>query len=256
MKQTGFIKLALVLVVTGLTMGYQACSQNSFGGRGPASENINNSTLGTPILPDDGKPPGLPPAQNNGGTTTDNPKPTIDLTMGGYNTRDVQSAELCLGQIKLYAADGTIAAIQGSSSSGQPQTNPYDTIQLWQDFMALAGYGSSSNTYLQESLNNQRIILSPSGTYMQAVQLPAGEYQQVDLELSTNCNGGNSFAMMNSYARISVRQAVTMHFVGHAKITAADPSLTLTVAPVMTALRSARTSADVERVLESAAGGM
>lgn len=237
MKASGLRSLVLIAGLTVLTLGHQNCSQaTSFSSK---SQTMGQSSTA--------------PIANNGGTTTDNPKPTVDLTMGGFDPGDVQNAELCLGELTIYNS----ASESSNSGSGSSGSSSHSALSVFEIVFGtlFKSSGSSSSLRFSQSLGNQPVTALPSGTYLQPVMIPAGTYDQVEVRLSDNCNK-TSMAIQNRNGRIQVRKDVTMRFSGSLTVYPGDPQLRLNLAPIMSALSNARDSKDVEDALDRTDGGL
>lgn len=242
MKESGFIKLALILGLTAITLGFQNCSQTM---QFSSSARPSQSTQAS-----------------NGGTTTDNPKPTVDVSMGAYDPADVQSADLCLGEIRMSnAANNVTSYSKGSffelvlAALLKPSVSLGTSISS--SSFSYSGSSSYSNsiTQFRQSLGNQLVSALPSGTYLQPVTVPPGTYDQVEIRLSDSC-ANTSLALQNRQGRISLRRGVTMRFVGSLSITATDQQLRLNLAPIMSALGRAHDAAEAEDALDHTDGGL
>ena len=171
MKGQRYIKIALLTAVTGVTLGYQACSDTKFQGQSGLSSQSPSSIddpgkSGTPVTP-----------APSGGTTTDNPKPTIDVVMSGYDQTLVQGAQLCVSQVKLTKA----SAVQSQRGHERSHLANSSFVSFHQQLSKLFSF----------DFNNLSMELAPQGTAFSSLLVPPGDYTELTVTLRAGCPAGS-----------------------------------------------------------------
>ncbi len=200
------IKTVLIAVFMGLgLMSYQNCSPQGFkfkGQPGPSGEGI---------------------LQQNGGTTTDNPKPTVSLQVGAFE--DVVSGAatpeilLCVSEIRFLKAD-----------------NDQDDVRI--------------------DLNGEKqfIALKPEGTVLDLIDVPVGNYGRIELRLEANCAGASA-AVKNSNGEFATSDEVHVRFRGSIANNGNIKRLILDMDQMVEGLAVAKNRSDVEEALTDSEGG-
>lgn len=224
----------VVLTLTGVVCAYQACSQQAGFARPAAGSSKMGEFPGTDYL-DDGKNRSLP---SNGGTTTDNPKPTLDVVMAGYDEQSapVQDVQMCVGKIRFYRATASFSNAFSSFADSL-------TSQI------LSRFGINSGNYVQQDLDGQAVQISPGGTVIKNLSIPAGTYAQVDIELEDDCSFGSLTFINGKGRRVTSDDDETLVFTGSITIHPGDPRVLLNLQPLMSALSRADDEDDVEDIL-------
>ncbi len=232
MKMTGArVKTALVAVlVGGALMSYQNCS-------GPQGFRYK----GHPGMMDDGKG-GL---FHSGGTTTDNPKPTLTLQVGNFQSVIANSSGpapqifLCVSEIRFEKA-----------------TNGADDTRIKMDGTMQNPEGTD---FLQGVADERKFIaLRPEGTVINSIDVPVGNYQRIELRLRGDC-GGVAAAVKNANGEILLREDADVRFSGSIVVNGDNVSrLVLNMDSMVAALANAKNSRDIEDALDdegSCSGG-
>lgn len=236
MSRSGTLRsFAVLAAAVAVTFGYQACAPSNFQSRNTASVDQAG-----------GKNAGL----SGGGTTTDNPKPTVDVVINGYDTSGVQNPRLCLGQIQVGGQAGSALAAtktaerDPSSTPGSCGENFFNALWSWLD----------NSLFAQDFSDLDRLLaLLPEGTFLTSMNLPVGQYDQIDLALNTTCPGG-SLSLQNQSGTITMSEPLTVHFSGDLRLDPGTERLTLDIGPVLSDLASARDRDDVRRILRRTYG--
>ncbi len=202
------IKTILIAVFMGLgLLSYQNCSPQGFKFKSQPGDSDDK------IL------------QQNGGTTTDNPKPTLSLQVGSFAEildadEPVPQIFLCVEQIRLL----------------KPDDDDGDDVRI--------------------DLNgeNQILNLRPDGTVLDFIDVPVGSYGRVELRLSSDC-GGVSAAVSNANGDYAISEEVNLRFRGSVTNNGSIKRLVLDMDQMVTGLVDAKNRNDVEEALTDFEGG-
>lgn len=201
MKITGS-RIKSVLIALGLggaLLTYQNCS-------GPQGYRYK----GSPGMLDGG---GL---HQNGGTTTDNPKPTVSVQVGSYE--DIPNAPqifLCVAEIRFEKASNGADDTRINMASGE----------------------------------SRYVNLRPEGTVIQDLDVPTGNYERIRMRLSSSCDG-ISAAVANANGEFALSESVDMEFSGRIVVSGSLKQLALNMDSMIASLAKAKSARDVQRALE------
>ena len=196
------VKVLMIAGVTALTVSYQACTPGGF--RANPARSTDRSQFA---------------AFENGGTTTDNPKPTMSLGVGAFENA-IASEEslqifLCVTEIRFGQNDGRVNVENG--------------LKMLQ--------------------------LDPSGTLISGqLAVPVGHYDQIELRLQNDCNG-LSAVVKNQFGEFKVDQGMDVNFRGNLSINGNLTRLVLDMKQMVAELRTAKNSKDVVEALDVSEGG-
>lgn len=234
------VRIGLVVGLTGFMLaGYQNCSQNKFdsGSADRTSASVSSVDGGSP------KDPGLP--VSGGGTTTDNPKPTIDIGMNAYDPATMSAgAQICVQQVKLIKsrvedANRRLASVEEVVAQTVPN-----------GFGGLSVILASGRSVAQD-LGGLAVNVAPQGTLIASLPFPMGKYDELQFALKPGC-GGSSLTYVNAAGKtITLNETATLKFKGKYALNAANPQLIVAVQPLMTALAKAKDAKEAKDVLEN-----
>lgn len=205
MVRVSHINLFMIALVTGLTLSYQACSP----GDGMRFKHTPGQTGG-----------GWAP-QANGGTTTDNPKPTVTVEVGGFPE-------------------------EGSGSVN---------MQLCVDELRFRNDGEDDDHEYRVEFRAKWITLSPAGTLIDNnLQVPFGSYERIDLKLSNDC-GGAYATVTNANGTFAATEEVDLRFSGAVTVAGASSKLILDMSNMITAALRATSNSQFQSALSDSEGG-
>jgi Domain of unknown function (DUF4382) len=98
------------------------------------------------------------------------------------------------------------------------------------------------------------VTLSPSGTTLSSVQIPAGTYTRIEFDLEDKCASGKSLQLTNSNGSFSTDQRITIKFNGTFTATGATQNLSLAIDSILTALDAATNNNGLKSTAEGASG--
>lgn len=75
----------------------------------------------------------------------------------------------------------------------------------------------------------------------------------VELQLANSC-GTSSFRFTNSHGTFQTTRALSLKFIGKMTLSGSAPPIQLDLAPVLEALKYAKSAADVDRILQTVTG--
>lgn len=232
------VRIGLVLGLTGFMLaGYQNCSQNRFDAEtaNRTSASVSGADGGTI------KDPGNPAA--GGGTTTDNPKPTIDIGMNAYDGATMAGAQICVQQIKL---------IKARTEESRRHAHADDVVAhpVPNGFGGMTVLLSSGRSVAQE-MGNLAVNVAPQGTLVASLPFPMGKYEELQFALKPAC-GGSSLSFVNAAGKsIALADSATLKFKGKFALNSASPQLIVNVQSLMSALAKAKDAKDAKDILEN-----
>lgn len=156
------INTFVIALVTGLTMGYQACSPVAMSSHAKA-----------------GATDGKGWAAANGGTITDNPKPTLQVEVSNFPADAAAlNLKICINEIRFRQDDDEIRA----------------------------------------EFTPKFVQLDPKGTVLgEALNIPPGKYDRIELRLSPNC-GGLSASATNANGSFDLNSELRIRFAGQVTV--------------------------------------
>ncbi|MGE4134016.1 MAG: hypothetical protein AB7F86_20435 [Bdellovibrionales bacterium] len=178
-----------IAAISVVVLSFQACDPNKMGFR--AAGNSPGSGGKSLML--------------NGGTTTDNPKPTIGLEVAPFAGDGAPLVFLCVAEIRLSEQ-----TIRFDQNKGQPR---------W-------------------------LALDPAGTWIESIDVPTGQYQGLEMRLKEEC-GGRSAIVINSHGEFHIAREMSLHFDGAISVSGSLSNLNLDMGPMIDALSSATTRSEV-----------
>ena len=96
-------------------------------------------------------------------------------------------------------------------------------------------------------------IVTTTGTFVTAAQVPPGSYFRVEFDLNTTCASGKSVQLTNSLGTFSSIDTITIRFDGTLNLTASQ-GLDLNIQAIINALNTANSNADIKIKAESVGG--
>lgn len=199
-------KLFGAAVFMGVVMfGFQNCSPRGFQFKGQPGASPQEGVL------------------QNGGTTTDNPKPTVTLQIGAFaNIDSTDNAPpqifLCISEIRFRkpADDG-------------------DDVRI--------------------ELRGERkyVTLNPTGTDLGPIDVPSGNYGRIELRLSEACDG-IAAAVRNTHGDFSTDEDTDLRFSGSIANNGNLSRLVLNMDEMVRDLAEAQNANQLERILSESEG--
>ena len=174
--------------------------------------------------------------QMNGGTTTDNPKATINVSIMPHSVVSIAEATICVEDVRFRRVTNQAQNFWSQMFRSSSTTN---------DELRAAGKN------LARQLAGRDISISREGTFIDAFVLPRGDYNVVELVLDDDCEADKSFTLRNATGALSTKDKVTLRFDGNGSI---SESLQLNMQPVLEALSQAQSSSEIKRTLEEVRG--
>jgi len=206
MVRVTHINAFVIALITGLTLSYQACS--------PADGMRFKHT------PGGGGNGGWAP-QANGGTTTDNPKPTVTVEVGGFPE-------------------------EGSSSVN---------IKLCVSKMELRRAGDGGGDEIEVRMTPKWITLSPAGTLIDdGLSVPFGNYERIEMNLSSACSGAYA-TVTNAFGSFAATDDVSMRFSGEVAVAGPGSKLILDMSDMISRSMRAASNAEFQSALADSEGG-
>ena len=98
------------------------------------------------------------------------------------------------------------------------------------------------------------VTLSPSGTQLASVAVPAGTYTRIELDLEDGCGSGESLSVTNGNGSFATDDGMTIKFDGSFTYTGDSRSLELAVQAVVSALGAVTNSSQLRSAAEGASG--
>ena len=98
------------------------------------------------------------------------------------------------------------------------------------------------------------VTLSPSGTELANVSVPAGTYTRIELDLDDECGSGQSLSVTNGNGSFATDEGMTIKFDGSFTYTGDSRSLELAVQAVVSALGAVTNSSQLRSAAEGASG--
>ena len=101
-----------------------------------------------------------------------------------------------------------------------------------------------------------QVDINPSGTTLLTVSVPPGTYQEIEFDLTKDCDGTlgkKSVSMTNNNGNFSTIEDMTIRFGGTYTVSSAG-TLTLNIDPLFDALELVTTDIQIKNSLESANG--
>lgn len=186
----------MIASLTVLVLSYQACSDPNAGFKS------THAAGGTVYA--------------SGGTTTDNPKPTLTVGIDPFpTTTEGPQILICVTEIRI-GKDGSQITV--------------DSAPKW-------------------------IELNPKGTLVNPdVRIPPGTYSQMQLRLDDKCNGA-SIDVINSHGHFEMSKRADLKFSGSVVVDAKANHIDLDMSNIVTALNQVKESEDLEKALEGSSGG-
>lgn len=167
--------------------------------------------------------------QQNGGTSTDNPKPTVSLQIGEFaSTLPPGTAApkilLCVSEIRF------------EKLISSPDPNAPDS------------------TRIRIPDENKLVELKPDGTLIDVLNIPVGNYGRIELRLRADC-GGVSAAVTNANGEIQVNSDMDVRFAGSISNNGNLSKVVLNMDQMISRLATATRSRQIERALTDSEGG-
>lgn len=244
MSSQGYVKLAVISVVAVSTLlCFQNCGRSGFQAKSYGSEGTGKGQLDS----------------FGGGTTTDNPKPTVNVVLNQYSAGGVQAANICAKSMSFSANNApsvtSIASTTTASTSGSGNGNGTGNVGSGNgNFNGNgAGFDPSQFQFFDSyfaALAN--LALNPMGTFVNQLVLPSGTYQAIDLVLDPSC--GSSLAINNNFGSVVSTEPLTLHFIGNLTLAPGDTTLPLNIQPILLALAGAQTPADIKAIVAATQG--
>lgn len=163
-----------------------------------------------------------------GGTTVGNPV-TVELKLSSYSTalsitpQAVSSLTFCFKRLRFKK--------EGESTNGDTTTDE-DNIDL----------------------NLGEINISPSGTDLTSVSIPAGEYTRIEFDLEKDCVSQKSIQLTNSNGSFSTDDRITIKFEGYFIAASSSQTLSLGVSNIINKLDEVTTNSEIKTKAEAASG--
>lgn len=164
--------------------------------------------------------------QNNGGTTTDNPKPSIDVSIMPHSVAAIGETQICVEDVKFKLVNS-----HGGSSI---------SISMWIAAIRLAS-----------QLRGRNILVVKEGAYVDAFKIERGNFNLVELILDDDCAADHSLAVRNTYGSFGSKDRITLRFDG---TSGGSGSLQLNMQPMLEALSRAQSAEDIGRLLQGVRG--
>lgn len=254
-------QIVILVGISGLlTAGFQACSPGNYQG----SSGVQSGEAGAGKGFDMG-------ASLAGGTSTDNPKPTLDIRLDGYTEPGSASQQsgaaqpqLCLGEIVFGQGDtSTAPPAPQSQQAREPSSRDSGGLgsmiaKLFSSQAAnlekqLAALGAQFNILFSESFEGESLDVTPEGSLVRSIPYRPGSYNRVDVRLEPSC-GGSSLKYMSALGSTTLQEPVTLHFVGNLDLSGGQSVLTLKADRIFSALRSTRSVDEAKSILQSEIG--
>jgi hypothetical protein len=264
----------MIGLITSVVMTYQACGQaTSFSepNQGGASEQYG---------------PGTDKQPGRGGTTTDNPKATVNLVAMSYSSGVVSSADLCVKEIRFNSPSNTMAVASvhqstggggckskksgGSGGSSKSYSNFDNGVMgmLWCMIAGNCGNSTSNGnsapaeeeTDIQEDAyvttpDNPQATLMPAGTQIQRFEIPPNSYSSVEIELKPDCAIGAFKLNKSGGSVVSNESGLVLRFEGDFSIKNSG-DLKLDIQKFIDELNAASSSADIKAALAKVRGSI
>ncbi|MCH2534912.1 MAG: hypothetical protein MK008_10765 [Bdellovibrionales bacterium] len=163
-----------------------------------------------------------------GGTTVGSPV-TIELKLSSYSTalslrpQAVSSLTFCFKRLRFKK--------EGESTNGDTSSDE-DNIDL----------------------NLGEVIISPSGTDLTSVTIPAGEYSRVEFDLEKDCLSQKSLQVTNSNGSFSTEDRITIKFEGYFIAASSSQTLSLGVSNIISKLDEVTADSEIKAKAEAASG--
>ncbi len=202
------LKVTLVACLAGVgLLSFQNCSPQGFKFKGQPGVSSDDGIL-----------------RHNGGTTTDNPKPTVSLQVGAFADAIPSSTTgldifLCVSEIRFEKAE----------DEGRDER------------LSLKGA-------------ERFVHLNPSGTVLANLDVPVGNYGRIELRLSDECND-IAASVKNANGEFKSDEEAHVRFSGAIANNGSLSRLVLNMDSMISGLANAKSSGDIERILEESEGG-
>ncbi len=98
------------------------------------------------------------------------------------------------------------------------------------------------------------IRIDPAGTFLSTINVPVGNYDQIELRLHKDCSG-LSASVKNHFGQFNVADRMDINFRGNLTINGNLSRLVLDMGQILHGLAQARNRNEVVRVLEEEEGG-
>lgn len=202
-------------VTAAVLVSFQNCSPVSNGSRGPA---------------------GIEMQQQTGGTTTDNPKPTVQVSIMPHSVAAVGELTICVEDVRFKRE--SVQTLGGHS---------FRTNSVGDNDLRKAGKD------LARKLRGRDITIVKEGTFIDAFSLPRGDYNVVELILDDECEADKSLTVRTAHGALSTKERVTLRFDGNGRA-AGTEALQLNMHSILEALTNIQTGGEIRRTLEAARG--
>jgi hypothetical protein len=183
---------------------FQNCAPAGFSSRTPSSE-----------------------TQMSGGTTTDNPKPTIDVMIKPHSVAAIQNATICVEDVKFRKAS---------------------RLRI---FSTEAKAMKKAAADLTSRLKGRDITIFKEGTFIDSFELPRGDYNLVELVLDDDCQADKSLTVINAGGAYGAKEHLTLRFDGNGS---GGGILQLNMQAYLDVLTHVRSNSDIRRALDGVRG--
>lgn len=242
-----------VALITSVVLTYQACGQaTSFSTPETAEKEGYGGSNSLPSI---------------GGTTTDNPKATVNLVAMSYTSNEVTSIDLCVEKLRFKSPKGiTTASVKKTKS--HPQGKQFVEALLAAIF---GGHhqggkhsGHRSSSYSSSS-SETSIYMTPAqpehtfargGSAMEKFEIPVNTYTGVEIELNKDCaKGAITINKQDGTTETSNDSDLKLHFEGKVVIKNSG-DLKLDLQKIVDQLNDADSDDDIEDALDNAKGAI
>lgn len=112
--------------------------------------------------------------------------------------------------------------------------------------------GSASLSNVDLSLGE--IDISPAGTDVIEVNVPAGTYERVEFTVDDHCGAGRSVAVQNAQGTFATDEGMTIRFDGNFTVTGETQSLVLNIQAIAIAMNAVTNNNEIRNRAEAASG--
>lgn len=197
----------LSTMLAAVLVSFQNCSPVGHAGREPAEVQQNS----------------------NGGTTTDNPKATLDVSFMPHSVAAIQSATVCVEDVKFKR----VGMQTQSSSAAKAMKNAAKAAA--------------------KQLRGRDIAIVKEGTYVDSFAIPGGDFNVVELVLDDDCAADKSITLQNASGYLSTKEKITLRFDGEPRAGSAG-AIQLNVQSILEVLAPARSNGELKRLIENVRG--
>lgn len=96
--------------------------------------------------------------------------------------------------------------------------------------------------------------ISPTGTSLGSISLPAGTYKRIEFDLENKCSSGKSIQVSNSSGNFNTNERITIKFEGTFTMSQADKRLSLSTQSIINVLDGVTSNSEIRTKAESASG--